>query len=91
MNVPENFQIIMNEILNDLRFCRVYLDSILGFSRSENQHLQDLVQFLKRTRGSGLRINLKKGSSDKQKVGSLATRFQAMARVSTRVKSRQSS
>ena len=61
-NAPSTFMILMNEFLRDLigKFVIVYLDDILVFSQTEEEHLKHLRYVLERLQQEKLLINVKK-------------------------------
>ena len=60
-NTPSEFQNIMNDIFNDYtRFSIVYIDDVLIFSNSIEEHLQHLKIFQRLVRENGLVISASK-------------------------------
>ena len=60
-SAPDIFQAIMQEILGDLDFVRVYIDDILIISNGTFQdHMHKLDQVLKRLEDRGFRANVRK-------------------------------
>lgn len=63
-NAPSTFLHLMNEVLKPFlhKFVVVYLDDILIFSGSKEEHLQHIDQVLRKLHEESLRINLDKCS-----------------------------
>lgn len=61
-NAPSTFQRFMNAILSDFPFCTVYLDDILIFSDSVDEHFNHLQLIFQQLAKNGLSINLDKCS-----------------------------
>ncbi|KAG8175361.1 hypothetical protein JTE90_018041 [Oedothorax gibbosus] len=73
----QTFQRFMNEILGNLDFCYVYLDDILIFSSSEEEHKVHLRHVLERLNSYGLTVNMAKcifGASEIPFLGHLITK-----------------
>lgn len=60
VNAPSTFARHMTDIIRDLQFVCVYLDDILVFSASQEQHWQHLDQVLGRLQDAGLIVKQKK-------------------------------
>ncbi|MCO5763134.1 MAG: reverse transcriptase domain-containing protein [Chromatiaceae bacterium] len=59
-NAPATCQRAMDQCLRGLRFAVVYLDDILIFSRSYEDHLEHIRAVFQRLRAANLRVNRKK-------------------------------
>ena len=67
-NGPAVFQRLMDKILHqDLEYCRVYIDDIVIFSQSWEQHCLHLCKVLERLRTAGLTANRSKCQWGKQR------------------------
>ena len=57
---PAYFQLLMNKVLNGLKFAMTYLDDIIIFSKNESQHLEHLETFFSHLREAGLKMKWSK-------------------------------
>lgn len=57
---PDEFQAVMQQLLGDLPYVRVYLDDVLVISKSFDEHLEHLSEVLQRLQDAGLVINTQK-------------------------------
>ena len=57
---PAYFQLLMNQVLEGLNFAMTYLDDIIIFSNSEEEHLLHLEEVFHWLRGAGLKIKQSK-------------------------------
>ena len=60
MNAPSTFQRMMDIVLKDLPFARVYIDDVVIFSKSLDEHLIHLKQVMSCIADNGLKIKLSK-------------------------------
>jgi hypothetical protein len=63
-NAPSTFMRLMNEVLKEFirKFVIVYLDDILIFSKTEEEHLKHLATVIRRLQQEKLLINMKKST-----------------------------
>ncbi len=61
-NAPSTFQRTMDELLRNFKwsFCLVYIDDVIIYSKSEEEHLKHIDQFLEVIEKSGFKIKPKK-------------------------------
>ena len=53
---PAYFQLLMNQVLEGLNFAMTYLDDIIIFSNSEEEHLLHLEEVFHQLRKAGLEM-----------------------------------
>ncbi len=70
INAPATYQRQMEQIFGDLHFkiCMIYLDDLIVFAKSADEHLSRLRQVFQRVRESGLKLSPKKCNLLKDKV-----------------------
>ncbi|KII70025.1 Retrovirus-related Pol polyprotein from transposon 17.6 [Thelohanellus kitauei] len=59
-NAPSTFQRLMDQILSEIADCDAYLDDIIIFSNSFEEHLKTLKSVLDRLKSAGLKLKLEK-------------------------------
>ena len=57
---PAYFQLLMNKVLNGLKFAMTYLDNIIIFSKNKSQHLEHLETVFSCLREAGLKMKQSK-------------------------------
>ena len=65
---PAYFQRLINEVLTDCNFAMGYLDDIIIFSKTEEEHLQHLEEIFERLQKAGLKLKLQKCSFFKKHI-----------------------
>ena len=69
---PAYFQRLIDEVLPDCNFAMGYLDDIIIFSKTEEEHLQHLEEIFEWLRKAGLKLKLQKCSFFKKTLNTLA-------------------
>ena len=61
-NAPATFQRLMDHVLGDInrKFALVYIDDIIIFSQTFEEHLAHIEEVMKRIKAAGLRLNFEK-------------------------------
>lgn len=69
-NSPATYQRLMEDILGDynLNICLIYLDDVIIFSKTHQEHLERLEKVFQRIRESGLKLSPKKCKFFKEEV-----------------------
>ena len=62
---PAYFQKLINDILKGCTFAMGYVNDIIIFSRSEEEHLEHLEEIFSRLHNTGLKLKLKNAVSSK--------------------------
>lgn len=72
-NAPITFQKFMDEFLRGLdeAFCQVYMDDLLVFSKTDDQHMDHLRRVFDRLRQFGLRLSEEKSILGEQRINFL--------------------
>ena len=65
---PAYFQLLMNKVLNGLKFAVTYLDDIIIFSKNKSQHLEHLETVFSHLREAGLKMKRSKCDFFKSKI-----------------------
>ena len=65
---PAFFQLLMNKVLNGLKFAMTYLDDIIIFSKNEIQHLEHLETDFSHLREAGLKMKWSKYDFFKREI-----------------------
>ena len=65
---PAYFQLLMNKVLNGLKFAMTYLDDIIIFSENELQHLEHLETIFSCLKEAGLKMKWSKCDSFKSEI-----------------------
>ena len=65
---PAHFQKLINKVLTDCNFAMGYLDDIIIFSKTEEEHLEHLETIFNQLRESGLKLKLQKCSFFKKHI-----------------------
>ena len=65
---PAYFQLLMNKVLNGLKFAMTYLDDIIIFSKNELQHLEHLETIFSHLKKAGLKMKRSKSDFFKSEI-----------------------
>ena len=76
---PAYFQLLMNQVLEGLNFVMIYLDDIIIFSNSEEEHLLHLEEVFHQLREAGLKMKRSKCNFFKSQIHYLGHLFPRMA------------
>jgi hypothetical protein len=70
VNIPVTYQTLMEEVLGNLHLdiCFIYLDDLIIFSKTYEDHLDRIKRVLQRLRESGLKLSPKKCMFFQEKV-----------------------
>ena len=70
VNAPATFQRLMNDVLRDYlrKFCLVYLDDIIIYSKSLKDYKRHMRKVLQAIRSAGLKLKLAKCKWFKQEI-----------------------
>ena len=68
VQAPAYFQLLMNKVLNGLKFAMTYLDDIIIFSENKSQHLEHLETVFSCLREAGLKMKWSKCDFFKSKI-----------------------
>jgi hypothetical protein len=80
-NAGQTFQRMMDQVLNGLDFCFVYLDDVLVASENKEQHICDLREVMDRFTKQGLTLNLEKCKFGRPEVEFLGHRVSTSGAV----------
>eukprot|EP00731_Ephydatia_muelleri_P005099 Em0002g1275a len=80
-NAPSTFQHLMERVLAGLHWstCLVYIDDIILFSRTVQEHFQNLTEVFQRLKQAGLKLKPKKCHLFRNKVKYLGRQLEEMA------------
>ncbi|VDI13598.1 Hypothetical predicted protein [Mytilus galloprovincialis] len=69
-NSPQMFQRLMETVLHGLtfKFCLIYLDDIIVFSKTFEDHVQHLTAVFERLKNAGLKLHPKKCTFAKRQI-----------------------
>ena len=68
VQAPAHFQKLINEVLTDCNFTMGYLDDIIIFSKTKEEHLEHLETIFNRLHEAGLKLKLQKCSFFKKHI-----------------------
>ncbi|KAG0435662.1 Retrovirus-related Pol polyprotein from transposon [Dictyocoela muelleri] len=70
-NAPKTFQKIMDKLFEEIRFAIPYLDDIIIFSKSHEEHITHIMKVLKILNDNNIKLNLEKCEFMKDKISFL--------------------
>ncbi len=68
VNAPLFFQRIMNNLIGDKKFVKIYLDDLIIFSKTEEQHIKDIESIILLLYQNNISINFSKSSFFKTSI-----------------------
>lgn len=74
-NVPATFERLIETILRDIigKFCSVYMDDVIIFSKTPEEHIEHLQIVFHKLQEAGLKLSLKNYSMFKKEVGHIVS------------------
>ena len=67
-NAPMVFQRVMNDLLSNLNFVKVYLDDVIIFSTTVEKHYKHIKTVIERLHQQGISINFEKSTFFKKEI-----------------------
>lgn len=67
MNAPRVFQRVMAELFAEFSFVKIFLDDILVFSQTREEHYEHLEQILEIIKNNNIAINIEKSVFSRKK------------------------
>ena len=79
--LPSHFQRVMSVLLRDLDFARVFIDDVVVFSKSRDEHATHLKEVIRRLNGAKLILNINKCHFARLEVNLLGFRINPYGRA----------